>query len=81
MTTLVTGGVGFVGANIVKELARAGHQVVCLDLNGPDRILEKFIGELGPRVSFVQADMLDRAVLVSRSAFPYFRGRTNTSAS
>ncbi len=63
MATLVTGGVGFVGANIVKELARAGHQVVCLDLNGPDLILEKFIGELGPRVSFVQADMLDRAAV------------------
>ncbi len=63
MATLVTGGVGFVGANIVKELARAGHQVVCFDLDGPDPVLEKFIGELGHRVSFVQADMLDRAAV------------------
>ena len=63
MATLVTGGVGFVGANIVKELARAGHPVVCFDLDGPDPVLEKFIGDLGPRVSFVQADMLDRAAV------------------
>jgi nucleoside-diphosphate-sugar epimerase len=32
MATPVTGGMGFVGANIVKELAHAGHQVVCLDI-------------------------------------------------
>jgi nucleoside-diphosphate-sugar epimerase len=63
MATLVTGGTGFVGANIVKELARAGHQVVCFDLNGPDHVLEKFLGGLADRVNFVQADMLDRSAV------------------
>ena len=63
MVTLVTGGTGFVGANIVKELARAGHQVVCFDLNGPDRLVEDFVKEIAPRVSFAQGDILDRAAV------------------
>ena len=60
MATLVTGGVGFVGANIVKRLAEAGHQVVCFDLSGPDQLLRDFIGEHSPGVSFAQGDILDR---------------------
>jgi len=60
MATLVTGGTGFVGANILKELARSGHDVVCYDLNGPDRLLESFLGDEYSRVTFVQGDILDR---------------------
>lgn len=63
MATLVTGGTGFVGANIVKELARAGHQVVAHDLNAPDQLIEDYIGEDAPRVTFVQGDILDRAAV------------------
>ena len=59
MATLVTGGVGFVGANIVKALAKAGHQVVCFDLSGPDQLLRDFIGEQSSGVSFAQGDILD----------------------
>ncbi len=45
MATLVTGGTGFVGANIVRDLARNGHQVVSFDINGPDQLLwSTFIG-------------------------------------
>ena len=29
---LVTGGAGFIGTNLVKELKRRGHEVVALDL-------------------------------------------------
>lgn len=60
MATLVTGGAGFVGANIVKRLAKAGHQVVCFDLSGPDPLLRDFIGEYSPEVTFAQGDILDR---------------------
>ena len=61
MATLVTGGAGFVGANILKALARAGHQVVCFDMSGPDQLLEEYLKEESSRVTFVQGDILDRA--------------------
>ena len=35
MATLVTGGVGFVGASIVRELAARGHEVVSYDVLAP----------------------------------------------
>jgi len=41
MVTLVTGGTGFVGANIVKDLVQNGHQVVSFDINGPDQLLHR----------------------------------------
>ena len=61
MATLVTGGTGFVGANIVRDLARNGHQVVSFDINGPDQLLQNFIGESSSQVTFVRGDIVDRA--------------------
>ena len=63
MTTLVTGGVGFVGANIVKELAARGHEVVSLDVLPVDALLTGFLGDLADRVNFVHGDILDVAGL------------------
>ncbi len=60
MATLVTGGTGFVGANIVRDLARNGRQVVSFDINEPDQLLQNFIGESSPLVTFVQGDIVDR---------------------
>ena len=54
MATLVTGGTGFVGANIVKELAARGHDVVSLDVLPVDELLLGFMGELAEQVTFVQ---------------------------
>ena len=61
MATLVTGGTGFVGANIVKDLANNGHDVVSFDINGPDQLLQKFIGESASKITFVQGDIVDPA--------------------
>jgi len=58
MVTLVT---GFVGANIVKDLVQNGHQVVSFDINGPDQLLQDFLGESSSSVIFVQGDIVDPA--------------------
>ena len=61
MATLVTGGTGFVGANIVKDLANNGHDVVSFDINGPDQLLQQFIGEAASKITFIQGDIVDPA--------------------
>ena len=63
MATLVTGGVGFVGANIVKELASRGHDVVCLDVLPPDDLWLGFLGDVAERVLPVTGNILDTAGL------------------
>lgn len=63
MAILVTGGVGFVGANIVKALAARGHEVVCLDVSPRDSLLSGFLGDLANRVQFITGSILDESVL------------------
>lgn len=71
MATLVTGGTGFVGANIVRDLARSGHQVVSFDINEPDQLLQDFVGDSSRHVTFVQGDIVDRGS-VERLASSHF---------
>ena len=59
MATLVTGGVGFVGASIVRELASRGHRVISYDVLTPDALMTHFLGNLAERVELVHGDILD----------------------
>jgi nucleoside-diphosphate-sugar epimerase len=58
MKILVTGGTGFIGAALVKELARRGHQVRVLDNDSRGQAAKL----LGSQVEIVRGDVRDPAV-------------------
>ena len=68
MATLVTGGTGFVGSNVVKVLAQRGHDVVSLDIAPPDAMVHKYLDPWKDTVSWVQADILNRDTLKEAAA-------------
>ena len=73
MATLVTGGAGFVGSNIVKGLAEAGHRVVCFDLTPADALLRDYLKPWAQNVTFVQGDILNVKDLEQAAAVPSHR--------
>ena len=63
MTTLVTGGNGWLPSHVVRRLARAGETVVSYDLMEPDDYLRAFLGADMSNVVFESGDVTDRGRL------------------
>ena len=63
MGTLVTGGTGFIGSNIVRELVKRGHKVTSVDIAKPDNLMLRYLDAWSDQVSWVQGDILDKATL------------------
>ena len=64
MTTLVTGGNGWVPSHFVRRLARRGERVISFDVMEPDRLLRDMLGAAIDQVTFIRGDITDRAALL-----------------
>ena len=68
MTTLVTGGNGWLPSHVVRRLAGAGETVVSYDLMEPDDYLRAFLGDDISNVVFEAGDVTDRVRLREAAA-------------
>ena len=64
MATLVTGGTGFIGSNLVKVLVEKGHQVISLDVAPPDPLVRRYLGPHFDDVTWLQGDITDRQAVL-----------------
>ena len=55
MTTLITGGTGFIGWNIAETYVHKGKDVILFDVVPPKRYQK--LAELGPKAKFVRGDI------------------------
>lgn len=65
--TLVTGGAGFVGANLCRSLIHDGHDVLCLDNLQTARRSNLTVLRKLPGFEFVEADVTDPLPMAVRS--------------
>ncbi len=66
MTILVTGGAGFIGSCVIRDLVREGEKVVIYDIfprmNSIERMLDR--DEIERNVKVIQGDVTDYALLI-----------------
>jgi nucleoside-diphosphate-sugar epimerase len=65
MTYLVTGGTGFIGSRVVRDLVREGEQVVAMDWYPERNVLRRLLDqeEIESKVKIIQGDVTDYANL------------------
>lgn len=65
MSILVTGGAGYIGSHTCVELLNAGFEVVVVDnlCNSSRKSMERVMEITGKRLTFYEADLLDRDAL------------------
>ncbi|CAN5821704.1 hypothetical protein BH23CHL2_BH23CHL2_34300 [soil metagenome] len=63
MTTLLTGGNGWVPSFVLRRLARSGEQVISYDLMEPDQALREHLDDSIAHVVFEQGDVTDASHL------------------
>ena len=68
MATLVTGGTGTIGSNVVRELASRGHEVVSLDIEPVSELGLKDIEPWAKQLTWVQGDIVDEGSLEKLAA-------------
>ena len=64
MTTLITGGIGWVPSHIVKAIAATGERVITYDLMGPDALFDELLGDHSSLVTIERGDVTDAAHLL-----------------
>ena len=68
MAVLVTGGNGFIGSNIARQLLDAGEDVVVFDIRPPDEMNIRFLGPRASEVKQVVGDVRDVRTLLDLSS-------------
>ncbi len=65
MKVLVAGGAGFIGTNLIEELLREGHQVVCIDNLSLGNTNNLSVLMENPAFIFYEGDICDRNFLAN----------------